>query len=420
MNVKKLALVVLMVGAVGAGGWYYSRTGTGGAGAAPSTGAPGGGRGGRGGGLAMTVDAAPVARREIAEYITVVGNLIGESTVDVVPRLAGRIESVNVKMGDRVTHGQVVAEMDDRDVREQMAQAEANLEVNKATVRTRQSDSKSAEVTLQRQKTMFSAGLTSKQNLDDADARYSSALAQLDVASAQASQTQARIEELKVTLSNTKIISPVDGFVSRRNLDPGAFAGTNSPVLSVVAINTVRMVASLVEKDFRRIQPGLEAIVEVDAFPGEKFAGKVSRVSPVFDAATRTASMEIEIPNPGYRLKPGMYARVALTADRQPDALTVPRNAIVDLEGQRGVFVIEQQVAHFRPVRTGMQDGDRVQIVQGIDEGQRVVTTGALAIKDGDRVQLQAGAGQNGRGGRGRGGRRGGGPAAGTDASGKQ
>ena len=84
------------------------------------------------------------------------------------------------------------------------------------------------------------------------------------------------------------------------------------------------------------------------------------------------------------------------------------------------MFVIEQQVAHFRPVRTGMQDGDRVEIVEGIDEGQRVVTTGALAITDGDRVQLQAGAGQNGRGGRGRGGRRGGGPAAGTDASGKQ
>ena len=157
MNVKKLALVVLMVGAVGAGGWYYSRTGTGGAGAAPSTGAPGGGRGGRGGGLAMTVDAAPVARREIADYITVVGNLIGEATVDVVPRLAGRIESVNVKMGDRVTQGQVVAKMDDRDVREQMNQAEANLEVNKATVRTRESDPKSAEVTLQRQKTMFSS-----------------------------------------------------------------------------------------------------------------------------------------------------------------------------------------------------------------------------------------------------------------------
>ncbi len=409
---KKLALTILMAGALGAGGWYYYRSGPGG----PDPGAPafapdGGRRGGRGGAVAMTVDTALATRHEIAAYITVVGNLVGESTVDVVPRLAGRLETVNVKMGDRVTRGQVVAKMDDRDVREQLAQAAANLEVNKATVRTRESDLKSADLTLQRQRTMFGAGLTSKQNLDDADARYNSALAQLDVATAQAAQTQARIEELKVTLGNTNILSPVDGFVGRRNLDAGAFAGTNSPVLSVVALSTVRLVASVIEKDFRRIQPGLEASVEVDAFPGETFTGTVSRVSPVFDAATRTASMEIEIPNPGNRLKPGMYARVSLTTEREPNAITVPSNSLVDVGGQRGVFVVDGPVARFRPVRTGLQDGDRVQILDGVGEGQRVVTTGAMAVKDGDRVQLAGAAGQGGRGGR-RGGQAGGADAA--------
>ena len=255
--------------------------------------------------------------------------------------------------------------------------------------------------TLARQKNMFASGLTSKQNLEDAEARYNAAIAQLDVAKAQVNQTQARIEELKVTLGNTSIISPVDGFVGRRNLDAGAFAGTNSPVVSVVDISTVRLVVNLVEKDFRRIRQGLEANVEVDAFPGEKFSGQVSRVAPIFDAATRTAAMEIEIPNPGFRLKPGMYARVSLTVDRQTDALTVPRNSIVDLEGKRGVYVIDQQVARFRQVKTGMQDAERVQVLEGVEEGLRVVTTGSLAIKDGDRVQLTgAGAGQGGRGDR--------------------
>ena len=115
------------------------------------------------------------------------------------------------------------------------------------------------------------------------------------------------------------MISPVDGFVSKRNLDPGAFAGANTVILSVVDISTVRMVANLVEKDFKRVQPGVEAVVEVDAFPGESFRGQVSRVAPVFDPATRTASMEIEVPNPGFRLKPGMYARVRLTADRRAE-----------------------------------------------------------------------------------------------------
>jgi RND family efflux transporter MFP subunit len=404
---KKL-VIVAAVAALGAGGWYYYRSGDAAGVEALTASEPGSGRGGRGGraGVAMTVETARVARRELAEHITVVGNLIGETTVDIVPRLGGRIESIAVKMGDRVSRGQVVAQMDDRDIREQVSQAEANLQVNMATVRTRESDLKSAETALERQKTMLAAGLSSSQIFDDADARYSAALAQLDVAKAQAAQTESRIEELKLALSNTKIISPVNGFVGRRNLDPGAFAGTNSPVLSVVDISTVRMVANLVERDFRRVQPGLQASVEVDAFPGERFTGKVSRVSPVFDAATRTAAMEIEVPNPGYRLKPGMYARVALTIDRQADALTVPRSAVLDLEGQRGVYVVEELVAHFRPVRTGLQDAERMQILEGVGEGEQVVTTGALAIKDGDRVQLTGG-GAGAEAGRGSMGRRG-------------
>lgn len=409
---KKAIAAIVVLAVVGAGGWYYYRSGASDTSAATpaatDAGAAGrggrGGRGGRAGGTAMTVESVTVTRREIAEYITVVGNLIGEATVDVVPRVGGRIEDIKVKMGDRVTKGEVIAKMDDRDVREQVSQAQANLDVNKATVRTRESDLKVAETTLDRMRKSFTNGLISKQNLEDAEARYNSALAQIDVAKAQAAQTQARIEELKITLSNANIVSPVNGFVGRRTLDPGAFAGANTPLLSVVDLSTVRLVANLVEKDFRRIQKGMGASVEVDAFPGEKFSGKVSRVAPVFDAATRTAVMEIEVPNPGFRLKPGMYARVSLMSDRQTDALSVPRNAIVDIEGKRGVYIVEGEVARFQVVRTGLQDTDRYQIVEGLTEGQRVVTTGALAIKDGDRISV-AGAGRGGRGG----GRRGGG-----------
>ena len=137
------------------------------------------------------------------------------------------------------------------------------------------------------------------------------------------------------------MVSPVDGFVSRRNLDPGAFAGAN----------TVDPVGRRHQHGAAGRQPrreglqaraaGVAAEVEVDAFPGEKFTGEVSRVAPVFDPATRTAPMEIEVPNPGFRLKPGMYARVRLTVERRPNALTVPRNAVVDIEGKRGVFLVE-------------------------------------------------------------------------------
>jgi RND family efflux transporter MFP subunit len=337
----------------------------------------------------MTVDMAPASRHDLTDYITVVGNLIGEATVDVVPRVAGRIESIGVQLGDRVSKGQQIVKIEDRTIREQIKQAEASLETNKATVISRQNDEKVAASVLARMKAQDQAGLVSKQALEDAESRHNAAMSQVTVAQSQQMQTQARIDELKITLNDTSVISPVDGFVSRRLLDPGAFAGANTVILSVVDIGTVRMVASLVEKGFKKVTPGVEAVVEVDAFPGEQFRGVVRRVAPVFDPATRTAQMEIEVPNPGFRLKPGMYARVRLTVDQRPNALTVPRAAVIDTDGKRGVFLVDEgQTAHFREIRTGLQDGERVEVLEGLAEGERVVTTGALALRDGDRVAL--------------------------------
>jgi RND family efflux transporter MFP subunit len=152
----------------------------------------------------------------------------------------------------------------------------------------------------------------------------------------------------------------------------------------------------VVERDFRRVGPGVAAQVAVDAFPDEDFAGRVSRVAPVFDPATRTATIEIEVPNPGYRLKPGMYARVRLTVEQKPGALTVPRNAVVDVNGVRGVFVPIEESARFQPVTTGIQDGEFIEVVDGLTEGQRVVTAGALALRDGDRLIFMSDAARGG------------------------
>jgi RND family efflux transporter MFP subunit len=388
------AFVIAAVLVVGAGGVYYYSTRSGAAATPAATGAPNaanpGGRaggGGRGSGRpALTVDTAPATRTDITEYITVVGNLVGQATVDVVPRVAGRIDTLSARLGDRVTRGQQIAKIEDRELQQQVKQAEQSLEVNKATLKQRESDLQLRKTTLGRQQQLFEAKLATRQTVEDAEAAYNSAIAAVDLAKAQGAQTQARLEELKITLSNTTVVSPVDGFVGSRNLDQGAFAGANTVILQVVDISTVRLVANLVEKDFKRITQGVVARIEVDAFPGETFTGTVSRVAPIFDAATRTASMEIEVPNPGFRLKPGMFARVRLTAEFKADALTIPRGAVVDSEGQRGVFLPDGATAKFQPVRTGLLDADRIEILEGLTEGQRVITTGVLALRDGDRI----------------------------------
>jgi membrane fusion protein, multidrug efflux system len=417
---KTILIAGILVAFAAGGAWYYRSGGTDTAAASPSQpgNGPGSGPGrGAGGRAPMPVDMAPASRHEVIDYVTVVGNLIGQATVDVVPRVGGRIESIPVKLGDRVTRGQTIAKIEDDQIKEQINQRQASLEVNKANVTQRENDAKLAETVFLRMKAQYDRDLLSKQLLEDAEAKYNTAVSNVGVAKAQLVQTQSAVDELKITLANTTVTSPVDGFVSKRVLDQGAFAGANTVILSVVDIGIVRMVANLVEKDVKRVRPGVSALVEVDAFPGEQFTGQVSRVAPVFDPATRTAPMEIEVPNPGFRLKPGMYARVRLTVDRRQNALTVPRGAIADIEGKRGVFMLENGVARFHEVKTGLQDNERVEILEGLNEGQRVVTVGTLALRDGDRISV-VGEPSDGQG-RGRG-RRGGGAGSNQPGTGRE
>ncbi|HEX2340405.1 MAG TPA: efflux RND transporter periplasmic adaptor subunit [Vicinamibacterales bacterium] len=390
---KRKVAVIVVVALVGLAGFVvYNRADQPGA---EAQGRPGGGPGGAGPGARppMTVEVASVRREAVSEHVTIVGNLIGEATVEVVPKVSGRLQNVSVKLGDRVSEGQPIAVIEDREIREQVKQAEASFEVARASVRQREADLKFAETALERARSLYERQLLPRQGLDDADARYQAAVAQVDLARAQFAQAQARQDELRFTLANTVIRSPVTGFVGKRYLDQGAFASQNSPVVSVVALRTVRMVANLVEKDLSRVRQGTAAAVEVDAYPGEQFTGQVARVAPLFDAATRTAQMEIEIPNPAYRLKDGMYARVRLIVDTRPNALVIPRNALVEIAGKQGVFLASGQKAAFSAVETGLQDETRVEIRAGLTDGARIVTTGAGSLRDGDTIVL-AGGGQ--------------------------
>ena len=349
----------------------------------------------------MTVDLITPSRAAVSAKLTVVGNLIGDATVAVVPKTAGRLDAVYVRLGDRVSLGQRIGKIEDREFLEQVKQAEAAFEVGNATIRQREADLKFAQTNLDRSKNLFDRQLLPRQSMDDAEARSQAAVAQLDLARAQVMQSKARLEELRVILANTLIVSPVDGFVARRAADQGAYVSPNAPVVDVVDINRVRLVAAVVEKDLRRIRDGQEADVEVDAYPGETFKGRIARVAPVLDPTTRTATIEVEIPNPGYRLKPGMYAKVSVTTDTRANALVVPRNAVIDLEGKRGVFVAADQVASFRVIEIGVEEDLRVEVISGVTENDKVITTGAGALRDGDRILL-AGAGAGG--GRGQGG----------------
>ena len=382
-------VVIAVVAVVAAAGLYWMLRGESaapGAAAATPTGRP-----------TMAVELGTATRGAMSDLVTVVGNLEGQASVDVSSKVNGRLEEVAVRIGDRVTKGGILARVESREITEQVRQAEASFDVARATVRQREADLKFAQTNLDRSRSLFERSLLPRQTLDDADARHQSAQAQLDLSRAQFNQAQARLDELKITLGATEIRSPVNGFVGKRLLDPGAFVSPNTAVVSVVEIDRVRLVANVVEKDLRRVRVGSSADVEVDAFPGEVFRGQVARVAPVLDPATRTAQMEVEVPNGDYRLKPGMYSRVKLTVATKAAALTVPVNAVVTIEGARGVFQVKDstaagvaQEAAFVKVETGLEDGGRVEVLAGLTDGARVVTTGAAALRPGDPVTVAA------------------------------
>ncbi len=361
----------------------------------------GGGFGMPGGGFRppMTVEVARVARGKVSVILTVVGNLIGEQTVDVVPRTGGRITAMNVKMGDPVRRGQIIAKVEDREIVEQVRQAEASQQVGEATIRQRDADLNLAQTNVERSRNLYARQLLPKQTLDDAEARYTSAVAALDLSRAQLAQSAARLEELRINLGNTNVVSPVNGFVGVRYLDVGAFASNNQPVVSVVDISSLRLVANVVEKDLRAVSVGDPAQVEVDAYPGEKFAGRIARLAPVLDPATRTASMEVEIPNRGNKLKPGMYARVDLTVEDKSNALIIPKISLIDSQGERGVYQpSEDNRAKFKAVKVGIENNDVAEILEGLTEGEQIVGNGAGALRRDDQLVVANADGADGRG----------------------
>lgn len=340
----------------------------------------------------LLVETTRVTRADVSEELQIVGNLVGAASVEVAPKLSGRLERIDVRLGDQVFHGREIGRIEDDELQQQVNQAHASFEVARATVRQRDADLALATTTRERAQSLFERELVSGQEIDDAEAVFQASNAQLDLARAQFDQARAYLQELEINLANTVIMSPVNGFIGRRYLDPGAYVTSSTAVVSVVDVSLVRLVANLVERDLRLVSEGVQSRIEVDSFPGESFVGHVARIAPVLDPATRTAEIEIEVPNPDYRLKPGMYARVSLGVGMTSGALVVPREAVVMRTSARGVFRVdatsEWPTAEFVALAIGLEDPTYVEVVDGVTEGDVVVTIGAAGLEHGDPVVL--------------------------------
>ena len=284
---------------------------------------------------------------------TFTGNVEGFAVNNITPQQARRIKRLLVDVGDRVAAGQKVAEMDNSS----LAQAKAQYENQKAA--------------FERADELYKFGGESKANWEATKTAYE--------------VSKLTYENL---LENTTLISPVAGVVTARNYDNGDMVGA-MPIFVVQKINPVKIMIHASESLYSYLKRGMVVEVELDALPERQFKGRISRITPAIDAATRTFEVEVTVANDREEIKPGMYARVTMNYGKRPN-IVVPDRAIVKQlgAGTRFIYVYTQQgTIEFRKVELGRRLNDRYEVLSGLNDGEEIVITGQAGVKNGQAAE---------------------------------
>lgn len=352
------------------------------------------------GGRVVNVDLTRARVGEIREELLLTGSLRPKEMVDVNPKGTGRIERIHFLVGDRVRSGELVAEMEDDELEQQVKRSEASHSVAEANILAREAELASANADLDRAKLLFDEELLSPQEYQQSQTSLEVMEAQLQLAKAQAQQAFAELSELRIRLAQAKIYAPMSGVVSARYVDPGALVAPNNPILQIVNLATMVTRGNVPERSIGKLGLGNDAEVFVDAMPGQDFRGRVARIAPVLDAATRSAIIEIDIDNPEMVLKAEMFARITLDLGTMRAATLIPRDGLVYRGQQPGVFIVEEQTQRpiFRSIETGLTREDQVEVLANLDPGTQIVGRGATMLRDGDRISAGPGGGPGGGG----------------------
>ena len=375
-----------------------------------------------------------VARRgTLTQSISATGDIVAEARVEVFPKMAGHLEELRVEEGDAVRAGQILARIADAEFEARVAKAAAEVEALQAewaqmqsgalpeeiaqavdAVEHTRAELANAEGFANRTRGMVERGLQPTQELEDATRRLRQARANHNSASqrlqllrtgartearqalqARLRAAQAAQELAAIELQHTVITSPMDGVVSHRHVDRGAYVKTtDTPVVTIEAMHTVKIEAPISERDIVAVRPGHRALIQVDAYPGEPFSGTVQRLAPTVDPSSRSGEVEITLANPGNRLKPGMFAKVTLLLAEREDVVLVPRDALRPDGAGTSVFVVRDGSAHLQPVSAGLMNDALAEIREGLAEGDEVVLSGHNSLQDQAPVNVVQSPGQ--------------------------
>ncbi|MBW2079089.1 MAG: efflux RND transporter periplasmic adaptor subunit [Deltaproteobacteria bacterium] len=348
------------------------------------------------------------------------GTIISEARVDVLSKVSGILEKIQVEQGDRIKANQVIAMVEREEKEAHLQEAQAALDVLRARWAQMETGARPEEITQSEQlvrqtkaswetsldnymrlKNLKERDFISQQRLDEAmlqvtisEAEYRSAKEKLtllrkgarqedrDALLAQIRQAEAALRLAQIHLKNTTIRAPISGIISKRFLDQGAFVSTTAPIVRIVAMDRVKALVQVVESDLAQIRVGAKADIHVDAYQEQVFRGEVSRISPTVDPESRMADVEIEVENMDHRLKPGMFARVNLVVQRRDGVLLLVKDSLIRERGHTRVFVHENGRALLREISLGLEGEKYVEVLRGLREGEEVIVAGQYELKD--------------------------------------
>lgn len=383
-NPKMVGWAIILLGVIaGAGGLFFS----------PSKEPPGQGKGGSASQPAP-VEVARIEHGPIALKRTFSGELEALAEFVVAPKVNGRVERVLVNIADTVRRGQVVAELDNDEYVQAVAQARADLAVARANLSEAESAREIANREFKRTASLLKRGIASDSEFDAAKQAQLARQAQLKVAEAQVTKFASVLETANIRLGYTQVTAGWSGvddqrIVAERYVDEGQTVAANTPLLMIVDLDPIVGIVFITERDYANLKPGQSVTLATDAYPGEAFTGRIDRIAPVFRKTTRQARVEMTIDNPRHRLKPGMFIQASIELSRVDEAVIVPEQALTERSDQTGVFIVSEdgQAVLWRKVAVGIREGDRVQVAgQGLTG--RVVVIGQQLVNDGSPITI--------------------------------
>lgn len=310
---------------------------------------------------AVPVEVAKASRRSIAASYMGTAALEARGEAQVVAKTSGLALQVFAEVGQQVRAGQVLVRIDSDRAALQVAQSDSQV--------------RKLQANFTRAQQLASQKMVSANDLDQI--RY-------DLENARASNRLARLE-----LSYTRVVAPISGVVAERSIKPGNLVQINTPIMRIVDVSRLEATLNAPEREIETLKAGQAVQLSVDALPGKTFEGRIDRVSPVVDAGSGTFRVVCAFEGGGL-LQPGMFARIRINYDQRANALVIPRNALLEDGSEPAVYTVRANKANRIPLKLGNVDGEWVEVVGGLKEGEQVVVAGKSALREGSAVQVIA------------------------------